>query len=95
MNKRIIVQDFSEFSLDELKKQERTQKMGVRVASGLLIILLISTIIFWVKQDFSFTTTEPFNPLLYCGLGLLALGSLAIGMAKALTTVRAEISARS
>ncbi|MBO0949773.1 hypothetical protein [Fibrella forsythiae] len=95
MNNRFIIQDFSEFSLDELKKQEHSQKMGVRVVSSLLILLLIVTIVFWIRQDFSFTNSGPFNPVLYCGPGLVSLGSVAIGMAKTLTIVRAEISARS
>ncbi|RZM08290.1 MAG: hypothetical protein EOO88_50455 [Pedobacter sp.] len=95
MNNRFIIQDFSEFSLDELKKQEQSQKKGVRAVTGLLILLLIVTVVFWIRQNFSFTNSGPFNPVLYCGFGLLVLGILAIGMAKTLTIVRAEISARS
>lgn len=31
MNNRFIIPDFSEFSIDELKKKERAQKLGVWV----------------------------------------------------------------
>lgn len=67
--------------------------MGGEV-SGLLGVLLIVTVICWSRQDFSFSNPGPFNPVLYGGFGLLALGSIAMGMAKTLTIIRAEISAR-
>lgn len=94
MKKRIIIPDFSEFSLDELKKQERSQKIGVWIASGLLLVLLIITVIYWIRQDFSLSSSGLFNPVIYCGFGLFSLGSLALGMAGALKKVRAEIKSR-
>ena len=79
MRNSFLVVSLSEFSLDELQKQERSTKLGMQVFSGLLQITLVITIMYWAKQGFSFSTLSPYNPVLYCGYALLALGFLTLG----------------
>ncbi|MCX6216126.1 hypothetical protein [Spirosoma sp.] len=52
MRNSFLVASLSEFSLDELQKQERSTKLGMQVFSGLLQITLVITIMYWAKQGF-------------------------------------------
>jgi hypothetical protein len=94
MKKLLIGKPWSEYSLDELRQLEYSQKTGILIFRVLFVIVLAITIFYWAKQDFSFDMSGVFNPFLYSCFGLLVTFLIMLGVTSPLKKIREMIKER-